>query len=83
VHPIDSSSPLSGKTADDLRQMEAELLILVKGFDDTFSQVVHSQYSYRHDEILWGAKFLPAFHVDPQGDLVLDINKVHELKMLS
>jgi inward rectifier potassium channel len=82
VHPIDASSPLNGKTADDLKAMEAELLILIKGFDDTFSQVVHSQYSYRHDEILWGAKFLPAFHVDNKGDLVLDINKVHELKIL-
>ncbi|HYK17797.1 MAG TPA: ion channel [Bryobacteraceae bacterium] len=83
VHPIDAASPFSGKTADDLREMEAELLILIKGFDDTFSQQVHSQYSYRHDEILWGAKFLPAFSVDGQGDLVLDVNKVHELTILS
>lgn len=82
VHPIDSESPLLGKTAEDLRRLEAELLILIKGFDDTFSQVVHSQYSYRHDEILWGAKFEPAFRVDPKGDLVLDVNRVHELKML-
>jgi inward rectifier potassium channel len=83
VHPIDAASPLSGKTADDLREIEAELLILIKGFDDTFSQQVHSQYSYRHDEILWGAKFVPAFAVDRQGDLVLDVNKVHELTILT
>jgi len=82
VHPIDSESPLSGKTADELRRLEAELLILVKGFDDTFSQLVHQQYSYRHDEILWGAKFEPAFRVDSEGDLVLDVNRIHELKML-
>jgi len=82
VHPIDSESPLLGKTAEELRGLEAELLILIKGFDDTFSQVVHSQYSYRHDEILWGAKFEPAFRVDPKGDLVLDVNRIHELKML-
>lgn len=83
VHPIDAASPLSGKTAEDLRQMEAELLILIKGFDDTFSQQVHSQYSYRYDQILWEAKFLPAFYVDGKGDLVLDVNKVHELTTLS
>jgi len=80
VHPIDSESPLLGKTAEHLRGLEAELLILIKGFDDTFSQVVHSQYSYRHDEILWGAKFEPAFRVDEKGDLVLDVNRIHELK---
>lgn len=82
VHPIDSQSPLLGKTAEDLRSLEAELMILIKGFDDTFSQVVHSQYSYRHDEILWGAKFEPAFRVDPKGNLVLDVNRIHELRTL-
>ena len=83
VHPIDTASPLSGKTADDLKSMSAELLILVQAFDDSFSQVVHSIYSYRHTEIVWGAKFEPAFSVDPQGDLVLDLDRVNELKMLS
>jgi len=82
VHPIDSQSPLLGKTAEDLRSLEAALMILIKGFDDTFSQVVHSQYSYRHDEILWGAKFEPAFRVDPKGNLVLDVNRIHELRTL-
>jgi inward rectifier potassium channel len=83
VHPIDTTSPLSGKTADDLKSISAEILILLQAFDDSFSQVVHSIYSYRHSEILWGAKFEPAFSVDPQGDLVLDLDRVNELKMLS
>jgi inward rectifier potassium channel len=63
--------------------MSAEFLILLQAFDDSFSQVVHSIYSYRHTEIVWGAKFEPAFSVDPQGDLVLDLDRVNELKMLS
>jgi inward rectifier potassium channel len=78
VHPIDQASPLFGKTPADLEQLQAELIILVKGFDETFSQVVHSRYSYRHDEIVWGAKFLPAFSVEPTGDLLLEIDKVGE-----
>ena len=83
VHPIDSTSPLNGKTADDLASMSAEILILIQAFDDSFSQVVHSIYSYRHTEFLWGAKFVPAFSVDPQGDLILDLDRVNELRMLS
>jgi len=82
VHPIDSDSPLYGKTAQDLAQSTAEILILLQGFDDTFSQTVHAQYSYRHDELLWGAKFQPAFHVDPKGDLVLDLNRIHDRRMI-
>jgi inward rectifier potassium channel len=82
VHPIDSASPLYGKTAEDLKKVSAELLILIQGFDDTFSQLVNARYSYRHDEILWGAKFVPAFSVDPHGDLVLDLERLDELKMV-
>lgn len=76
VHPIDESSPLSGKTRQDLKQEQAELLILIKGFDDSFSQVVHTRYSYRWDEIEWSAKFAPAFTTTPEGHLLLHVAKV-------
>ena len=83
VHPIDSASPFSGKTAEDLAKLSAEILILIQAFDDSFSQTVHSIYSYRASELVWGAKFVPAFSVDPEGDLVLELDRVHELRMLS
>lgn len=76
VHPIDENSPLFGKSAEELATLQAEVMILVKGFDETFSQVVHSRYSYRFDEIVWDAKFIPAFRVGPGGDLVLDVGKL-------
>ena len=76
VHPIDEHSPLMGKTAADLERLQAEVLILVKGFDDTFSQTVHARYSYRYDEIVWGARFAPAFDIDKKGDIELQVDKV-------
>jgi inward rectifier potassium channel len=79
VHPIDDHSPFHGKTADDLERLQAEILILIKGFDDTFSQTVHSRYSYRYDEIVWGARFSPAFDVDEAGAIVLEVDKVGAL----
>jgi inward rectifier potassium channel len=82
VHPIDSASPFFGKTREDLAGLSAELLILMEGFDDTFSQVVHSMYSYRHDEIVWGAKFIPAFKVDTKGDLVVEVDRIDEMKLV-
>jgi inward rectifier potassium channel len=83
VHPIDSASPLYGKTPEDLAKTSTELLILIQGFDDTFSQTVHARYSYRYDQIVWGAKFQPAFSVDPKGDLLLDVGRIDELKIVS
>ncbi len=79
VHPIGEDSPLYGKTARELEDLQAELFILVMGFDDTFAQTVHVRYSYRFDEIAWGRRFSPAFHVDEDGNLVLDLDKVGEL----
>lgn len=76
VHPIDANSPLFGRTAADLERLKAEILILVKGTDDMFSQVVHARYSYRYDEIVWGAKFTPAFEIDGEGTMLLDVDKV-------
>jgi len=80
VHPIDSRSPLWQKTAEDLEQLQAEILILIKGYDETFSQTVHARYSYRFDELQWGASFAPAFNVDEQGDMVLHMDRVSAVK---
>jgi inward rectifier potassium channel len=82
VHPIDSASPFFGKTREDLAKISAELLVLIEGFDDTFSQVVHSMYSYRHDEMVWGAKFIPAFTVDTNGDLVVEVDRINDIKLV-
>jgi inward rectifier potassium channel len=82
VHPIDQASPFFGKTPEDLKRLSAEILILLQGFDDTFSQVVHSRYSYRHDEFIWGAKFIPSFKVDNKGALVVELDRINEMKVV-
>ena len=76
VHPIDESSPLWGKSREDLEHLQGEILILLRGFDDSFTQVVHTRYSYRWDEIEWSARFVPAFDVAPAGHLVLDVGRI-------
>jgi inward rectifier potassium channel len=76
VHPIDESSPLKGMKAADLERLQAEVLILIRGYDDSFTQVVNTRYSYRWEEVEWSARFAPAFDVSPAGHLVLDLDKV-------
>ncbi len=83
VHPIDQSSPLWGKTREDLEKLQAEVMILFKGYDDSFSQVVHSRYSYRWDEVEWSARFLPAFEVAPGGHLLLDLRRINDTARVS
>ena len=76
VHPIDATSPLFRKTRQDLERLQAEVLILLRGFDDAFSQIVHTRYSYRWDEIEWAARFVQAFEVSEEGYIVLDVRKI-------
>jgi inward rectifier potassium channel len=83
VHPIDEASPLYGKTAQDLAEHAVEIMVLVKGFDDTFSQVVNARSSYRFDEITWNHKFLPAFRSDEDGRLVLDLARIDAVEKTS
>jgi len=79
VHPLDEASPLRDVSRDSCAGSEAELLILIKAWDDTFSQTVHARYSYRCDEFLWDYRFAPAFHVNDEGTLVLDVDKVSDV----
>jgi|SRR5579862_261900 inward rectifier potassium channel len=76
VHAITQESPLYGKSSEDLKELQAEVMILIKGFDDSFSQVVHTRYSYRWDEIQWSARFVPAFTTAPEGHMILHVSKV-------
>lgn len=84
VHPIDQSSPFWGKTPEDLKRMQAEIMLMIKGFDETFGQAVNSRFSWRYDEIVWNAKFTPTFFVDPNdGELVLELDQIGDFERVS
>lgn len=78
VHPIEPDSPLWGRTAADLEREQAEVMILIRAFDDSAGQTVHQRSSYRFDQIVWGAKFQQSFEVDDDGTLSLDVSRVGE-----
>jgi inward rectifier potassium channel len=78
VHPIDEKSPLIEMSKDALESTEAGFAILLRAFDDTFSQTVHSRTWYQPGEIIWGAKFKPAFDRDENGIIALDLSKISD-----
>lgn len=75
-HPITEDSPLYGMTEKDLRDSNAEFFILIKGFDDTFAQIVHSRSSYKFSEIIWGAKFVSIYSDPEEGKTIIDLSKI-------
>ncbi|MFD2935518.1 ion channel [Spirosoma flavum] len=78
VHPITTESPLFGCTPEDLEKSDTEFLISLQAMDDTFAQSVHSRYSYRYNEVLWGQKFMPMFDSSQHGMVKLDLDKLDD-----
>lgn len=76
VHPLDENSPLFGLEEADLEALQLELIILVKAFDDSFSQTVYTRTSYRSHELKFGAKFLPMFNLQEDGHTQLDMGLI-------
>jgi inward rectifier potassium channel len=83
VHPLDENSPLKDMTPEDLQNAQASFAILIKAFDDTFSQTVHSRTSYQYYDMVWGAKFRPTFDRDEDGRIVLDLSRVSEFDVVA
>lgn len=81
-HPIDENSPLYGMTLADLKKAETEFMILLNGFDDTFSQNVSTRYSYVSDEIVEGAKFVSVFGENEKGQITQDLSKLSTIEIV-
>ena len=77
VHPITSSSPLYKITGQELIEKGAEFIVLMKAFDETFSQTVYSRSSYRAHEIKWGEKFTYVIH-HGEEQITVDVGRIDE-----
>lgn len=78
VHPITESSPLYNLVEEDYANIEGEILVFLKVFDDMFSTTVVRRSSYSFDEVIYGAKFLPMFsRSNSQNKTVLHLEKLN------
>lgn len=81
VHPIDDESPFQGATPEDLAEWDAEILVLLYAIDETFSQTVHARSSYKHYEVVTGARFASLFNPPrPDGVLSIDISRLDQIE---
>lgn len=80
VHPIDENSPFNGLTEADILDLKIELIVLLKAFDDTFSQTIYSRSSYKCTEIKMGKKFIPMFTTMENGKTLLDLRMIDAME---
>jgi inward rectifier potassium channel len=81
-HPIDEESVLYARTPEELKKMDIEVYVLLKGFDDIFSQTIYSRHSYMADEFIYGAKFRRPWTINDQGKIVMDLTKVGDYDLV-
>jgi inward rectifier potassium channel len=79
IHEIDAHSPLHGVSHEDLVKTSAQLICSVIGTDETFSQQVHSRFSYQPADIVYDQRFADILGFDPDGTRYLDYSRFHDL----
>jgi len=79
LHRLTSESPLAGATPGSLAASEAELTLAVAGTDETSLQAVHAQQTWSDRSIVWGARLADILADTPDGNLLMDLTRFHEL----
>lgn len=81
VHPLDEKSPLRGFTWEDMKTADVELYVLIRGFDDVYSNQVLQRTSYTYNEIKFNGKFIPMYRESDDGKTtILELHKLNEYR---
>ena len=78
VHPIDEESPMYNWSAEEIIKSEVEFLVLVKAYEETFAQTVHTRSSYKAEEVVFGAKFLPIIKPGDNNSVIVELNRIND-----
>jgi inward rectifier potassium channel len=79
VHPIDDKSPLQGFSYEDMQVADVEIYVLIRGFDDVYSNLVQQRTSYTFHEIKYNRKFIPMYRESDNGNTtILELHKMNE-----
>lgn len=84
VHPLDENSPLQGFTYTDMATADVEIYVLIRGFDDVYSNFVQQRTSYTYHEIKFNSKFVPMYRESEDGQTtILELHKLNEYTELT
>ena len=84
VHPMDEKSPLHGFSINDIVNANAEFIVYLKGFDESFSNTVVARTSYTAGEIISGAKFKVMYQADQKDDsTILQLDRLNDIEKVA
>ena len=80
MHVIDATSPLYGQDATSLVEQDFDIYVMLVGLDDVTMQIVHASHQYYPPQILWNSRHVDILSEKPDGSLVLDLTKFHDVE---
>ncbi len=83
VHKVDEDSPLYNLSFSALEKRNVEVIVLVKAFDETFSQEIFEKHSYAHHHWKQNVKFKRNFKVNDKGVVELYVDQLNDFDTLS
>jgi inward rectifier potassium channel len=79
VHPITEASPFYNFTEEDFKNLDGEILVFMRMFDDMYSTTVAKRTSYTFSEVVYGAKFRPMFaRNEDESKSLLHIDRLND-----
>ncbi|MEO6071423.1 MAG: ion channel [Chitinophagaceae bacterium] len=83
VHPVNEQSPLHGLTIEQMKEAKAEVMVLLKAYDEVFATNVVARTSYTAEEFIENAKFKIMYEPSRSGHAtVLNVNQLNEFELL-
>lgn len=78
VHPLTETSPFYGFSEEDMKNADVELYVMLRGFDEVFSNYVQQRTSYTYAEIAFNRKFVPMYRESEDGQAtILELHKLN------
>jgi len=82
MHRIDRHSPLFGLTAEQWREQQIEIVVMLSGLDEALADRIYARHSYSADDIVWGHRFVDVLSLNEHGRRVVDLTRFHDTEPL-
>jgi inward rectifier potassium channel len=82
MHVIDDASPLRSETAESLVESKTAFILSVSGTDENTGQTLMARSEYSGADIRWNATFHDILEEAPDGTIIVDYSKFHDIEPL-
>ena len=79
VHMIDEASPLYEQDAQAIKDKNAEVLVVVKGYDESYGKEIHASASYDCGQLIDNAIFTPMYETTSEKT-ILHLDRINDIQ---